>query len=311
MKDYIQFYDKEIEYMTLWELKNELTVHNWHANKMEECLKANERRLKWLQEHKPLVDISEYREQWENGEITKSQFLSVCGTKRRALIEHTRTEARISYAASIIAHERAIVNYINERQEELKVRPRPGKSGRRYVNPRKPAGPDNPKEDWLRTHPRVRKPRSLKNKTERWQILQDANRRVKTVKKRSVAIENWNLDKLRTIAKSRGYYTDTTLFAAVADEFKITVSGAKRLLQSGQLTWGQTVVLGAFLEMTPAEFCDTFLAGYFKEVVDGKWIAYVENKDELLGEPLVFKQSNDNLEAWREQQRAEKGEEEW
>ena len=49
-------------------------------------------------------------------------------------------------------------------------------------------------------------------------------------------------------------------------------------MDKGRFTWGQVLVLGAWLQMTPKEFCDIFLSGYFTEYY-GRYIASYDNLD--------------------------------
>lgn len=73
----------------------------------------------------------------------------------------------------------------------------------------------------------------------------------------------WDRDRFLLIAEDRGYQTEESVTFAVAEMLNFTAERAKQLLKSGRFTWGQVLVLGSEFEMTPKEFCDTFLAGYF------------------------------------------------
>ena len=73
----------------------------------------------------------------------------------------------------------------------------------------------------------------------------------------------WDRERFLLIAEDRGYFTEEAVMSAMAKELKLDMARARLILNSGRLTWGQVLTLGAFFEMTPKEFCDTFLAGYF------------------------------------------------
>lgn len=87
---------------------------------------------------------------------------------------------------------------------------------------------------------------------------------------------SWDKERFLLIASDRGYQTEGALIADMAKELNLDRSGAKLLMEKGRFTWGQVVVLGAMFEMTPREFCDTFLAGYFVNM-NGTYRASCEN----------------------------------
>lgn len=96
-------------------------------------------------------------------------------------------------------------------------------------------------------------------------------------------IVSWDRDKFFLIASDRGYQTEEAVVSEVAKEIKCDRTKAKWALDRGRFTWGQVLCLGAMMQMTPREFCDTFLAGYFTEQY-GDYRADYENlnKVELL-----------------------------
>lgn len=87
---------------------------------------------------------------------------------------------------------------------------------------------------------------------------------------------SWNKERFMFIATDRGYQTEGALIGDIAKELVLDRSGAKLLVDKGRFTWGQVLCLGAMLEMTPKEFCDTFLAGYFVEQ-QGEYRASYDN----------------------------------
>ena len=96
-------------------------------------------------------------------------------------------------------------------------------------------------------------------------------------------VAQWDKEKLMMVASDRGYRTRSAVAYAIAQELEITMGSAKWLLNNGAFTWGQAIVIGALFEMTPKEFADSFLAGYFKEVRDGDYRAVIEDKTEFIG----------------------------
>lgn len=89
---------------------------------------------------------------------------------------------------------------------------------------------------------------------------------------------SWDKDKFDLIANDRGYQTDEMLLSAVAEELHMSRTNARLAIQGGRFTWGQVLCLGAMMEMTPKEFCDTFLSGYFVDRY-GDYRAEYDNLD--------------------------------
>lgn len=94
---------------------------------------------------------------------------------------------------------------------------------------------------------------------------------------------SWDREKFMLIAEDNGYQTEESAIYAVAEELNLTRARAESLMSRGRFTWGQVLCLGAMMSMTPKEFCDTFLAGYFVDQY-GEYRADYENlcKEELL-----------------------------
>ena len=94
---------------------------------------------------------------------------------------------------------------------------------------------------------------------------------------------SWDKERFMLIAQDRGYQTEETVIQHIGRELNLDLPKTKLLMTKGRFTWGQVLCLGAMLEMTPKEFCDTFLAGYFVDHY-GEYRADYENlcKEELL-----------------------------
>lgn len=88
----------------------------------------------------------------------------------------------------------------------------------------------------------------------------------------------WDRDKFFQVARDRGYMTEEGASYAVAKELGLDRARVMPLLRIGKFTWGQVLLIGALFEMTPKEFCDIFLAGYFKDEF-GRYVATDENLD--------------------------------
>lgn len=94
---------------------------------------------------------------------------------------------------------------------------------------------------------------------------------------------SWDRSKFNQIATDRGYQTEEAVLSVVAEELKLNRAKARIVIESGRFTWGQVLCLGAMMQMTPKEFCDTFLSGYFVERF-GEYRAEYDNidRDKLL-----------------------------
>lgn len=100
---------------------------------------------------------------------------------------------------------------------------------------------------------------------------------------RDNTLVSWDREKFMLIAADRGYQTDEAIIRDVGNELKLDRARAKSIIDKGRFTWGQVLCLGAMLQMTPKEFCDTFLVGYFTDH-NGEYRADYENvsRNELL-----------------------------
>lgn len=88
----------------------------------------------------------------------------------------------------------------------------------------------------------------------------------------------WDKEKFLLVAKDRGYRTEEAVTYAVKEELDVNYEKAKVMVNGGRFTWGQVMLLGAKFEMTPKEFCDIFMAGYFLEEY-GEYRASYKNID--------------------------------
>lgn len=98
---------------------------------------------------------------------------------------------------------------------------------------------------------------------------------------------SWDKEKFMSIAADRGYQTEEALIQDVGKELNLDKARAERLINCGRFTWGQVLCLGAMLQTTPKEFCDTFLNGYFVDRY-GEFRADYDNisREELLRTPV-------------------------
>ena len=91
---------------------------------------------------------------------------------------------------------------------------------------------------------------------------------------------SWNRETFFLVATDRGYQTEEAVVSIVGKALNLDRNRARIVLASGRFTWGQVLVLGAEMQMTPREFCDTFMSGYFTEQW-GEFRADYENINRL------------------------------
>lgn len=310
----IKLYNRPYEEMGLRELYAEQTVHNWHKNRMRECIKKLQRRRWWLEQNKPIIDKAELDRQYADGEISGKEYRAANARRVKAINHRMHVDDRMKYAELVAAHEEAVAEYLQELKVELEAQEAERLEWNRYMrgykrpggaskyDPRKRTSKYNynkvtdPNRKWAtRTEykpmPRLQKARA------RWKESQRTDRKGVQVQKRMQPIVTWDVDKLRQIAKDRGYFTDVAMVGQIAESLNLTIKGANALITNGKLSWGQCIVIGALFEMTPKEFCDVFLSGYFREVADGVYRAYVEDTEALLDKPYQPRPKEVNDEA--------------
>lgn len=269
-----QIINKPIERMTLEELKQERQVHAWQANKSERGAEALQKRLYWLDDNRPIQSREEIQRDYEEGRLSEAQYKTAFARRAKAISDRKGTERRAEYSRRVAAEERALLCEIDERILYMEVNaPRP-KRGR-------PPKRDPRKREAVKRKA-YKRPPNLMTLQKRLQIIQRSNRNNLT---KSAPIPYWNMDTLQKIALDRGYFTEHGFTAYVAQELQLPYETTKKLLQTGGFTFGQALTLGAFLEMTPREFCDTFLFHYFRDNFGG-YVATVEDKEVLLNKSI-------------------------
>lgn len=103
--------------------------------------------------------------------------------------------------------------------------------------------------------------------------------------KNSEQVESvWNKDAFYAVAEDRGYKVREVLLNDVAKVWDVSPRTADRILKKGNFTWGQVLLLGHMFEMTPREFAECFMRGYFEEISEGKFRAWGDRK-ELIYKP--------------------------
>lgn len=272
----IQIINKPIEEMTLTELKQERAVHQWQATKSQRGSEALQKRLFWLDENEPIYSREEIQQAYEAGRLTDKQYKTAFARRARAINYRRRAENQAEYSRRMEENERAFILELDERILQLEAtQPKP-KRGRPFKrDPRKREAPK-------RTI--YKRPQEFKTLQKRWKLLQQTGR----INKGVAPLQNWNIETLKKIAYDRGFYSDRSFIYNISQELQLPYSTTRTLLKTGAFTFGQALVIGAYLEMTPKEFCDTFLYNYFRDIVPGfeLYRAVIDNKQDLLYSPV-------------------------
>lgn len=259
----LTFLNKPVEKMTYTELKRERTIQLWFAKRMVRlqtlCGYGVYKRKEQCEE---LYNLEETQRLLDAGEIDAEEY------KRRNKnwkIRQTyihKTEDEIEFCHMMEENARAIIAIIDE---QLKIKPKPPNRKGKYT-PYKKMPHEIRARNRMRDDRRYKKQEYTRHAMKRWEIRLD--------KKGLGSL--WDRERFTLICSDRGYVAESAIKVMVAQSLNIQIRQASILLKTGAFTWGQVLVLGAKLYMSPKEFCDTFLAGYFNEITDGVFEADIE-----------------------------------
>lgn len=87
------------------------------------------------------------------------------------------------------------------------------------------------------------------------------------------------------VAKDRGYTTEEGIVFAIGKYLGLSRVTVKYALYTGRFSWEQILCIGSFFEMSPREFCDVFLSGFFIEDDLGHYKCHVDNVEMILHPP--------------------------
>lgn len=293
----VKLHNKPFDEMELEELYAEKMARKWHRYKVINAKNKLSMKKHWLEENKPIEPIEEIRQKYEDGDYSASQYRVALMHHKNATTYRMRIDDYTEYANRIVFDEESTVAYIDEliaqREAEKaskKKKKRPN-NAKKY-DPRKRVSkynqhPLEPRRKWATKTEDKPMPR-LQHAKARWKRGKEDDKPL-TVMKRMQPIITWDIETLMSVARDRGFFTEMAVTATIAENLKTTIHGASALLKSGKLSWGQCMVIGAVFEMTPKEFCDVFMSGYFVEVADGVFRAKVDDIDNLLDAPYKAK----------------------
>lgn len=95
----------------------------------------------------------------------------------------------------------------------------------------------------------------------------------------------YSSEKLIEVTKHRGYYNAKSVAIAISQNTGLSVATITNKIYSGHFSREEMIVIAAYFEMTPKEFCDVFLNGLFNENSLGHYIAHIDSAYAVLHPP--------------------------
>ena len=274
---------KQPENMSLMELKTEKKVQKWFANYMmqiaeRELYKYNRDLAKFQEENR----AKQVEQDFKEGKITKQQRDNRLNGIRSSEVAINLKLDKHKFLKALEEATRLFVLDIEDCMEYHKPRPKKYK----WIKPR-----NDPHRNAHYRYRHYLTKKDIEVATKKRTLIH-----YETLINRSGVVFQWDRKKLMQVAIDRGYFSDMAVVYAIEQELGYPKQAIKKLLAEGKFTWGQVLILGALFEMTPKEFCDTFLCGYFVEQ-GGEWRASYENIDKnglLEKTPMMKIRKKDN-----------------
>ncbi len=274
--------------MSLKEIHLEKQIQTWWRREVYRLANFEEFKFRTaaekLETEKPLEKLLY---QYNHREITLQEY----HWKKQGVINHMYAVERHRLKAQMLRNlEEAINLLLLEMDDAAEYKKKPRKT-RHWIKKREtPYRWDVIKHKYTKYTPPQHKRADAKRK-----LL----KKYETLMNRNGIVFQWDRRKLMQVAADRGYYSELATAYAIEECLEMPKQAVKRLLTEGKFSWGQVLVLGALFEMTPKEFCDTFLRGYFIEQPGGEWRASFDNIDKnglLAATPLTKARKKEELE---------------
>lgn len=257
----VSIYGKDIDKLTFDELKRERTAQRYLLQKIKDWVRVEQYNNEQyaITEEERIEERRKLQEAYDNGEITFKQMIGkISGVEKRY--------ANKRYDRIVL-----LENYIKNLEPLIK--------DLNYFIERRAVPITNASHNMSKERIRSRNAKARKT------VINDNAKAYqwKESIERDGFFVSWDKEKFLLIASDRGYQTESAIIQAISEELRLDRMRAKLIIDSGRFTWGQVLCVGAMLEMTPKEFCDTFLVGYFVDQF-GEYRASVDNmsKDTLL-----------------------------
>ena len=277
----VSFCGKPVKDMTIEELKRERALHGWASRRFETAALKHTMRLHHLRNNYPVYTKEEVNQAYENGEIDWREKGSRMHSINARIQAHERAESQIIFGVQVADHHKAMAVYLGEmiKIKEARIR-HPVRGTRKKYNPYIRACATNPRP-WESKIPGEKlKPKSrIVAYRKKWNEISKSQADTLKSIAHTPTMKHYDRDAFTRICYAKGYTTPMLIAAAVAQAVGITIHSAMIMVRTGDMTFDNVLKIGAEFEMTPAEFCDSFLHGYFQEYVDGKWVATLKKGD--------------------------------
>lgn len=261
----LTLFGKDVDKLSFEELKRELSAQKYVRAKVKKWIateKYNNEKYT-LTEEQRIVERNKVQSDYDNGRITQYQWLG-----RLSAIEQRCTNRRYDRVVLLETYLKNLDAFIADLEFYVERRAEPITKASRHNT---------------KTSIRTRNAKARKNaindnaKVYQW----------KQYLERDSFCVSWDKEKFLLIARDRGYQTESAIIQAVGEAINLDRVRSRLVIENGRFTWGQVLCLGAMLQMTPKEFCDTFLSGYFTESF-GEYRADYDNinQEELLRTPI-------------------------
>lgn len=287
--DTVRLYTKPFDELDEYELKLESKAHKWLARRIDDVERKYSAKLKYMRENHPVDEDTREQvlEDYENGLIDMKQRKKRMTAITKREHTHLEMEAHVVLAHRAMEHHRAVGVDLDERlrwkQSNRKFDPgkatskaNRGRGKNRSYDPTKNVTRYNRAPWHKQLPPKKRKPRPniiVNRLNKKWDKISLLDRNFKFQHTRWQELTNYDYNNLKKIAYDRGFTTTQTFHAVVAEALGCSVVSVRPILTDGRMSWRVVMTIAALFEMTPAEYCDVFLKGFFQEVVDGKWVA--------------------------------------
>ena len=112
------------------------------------------------------------------------------------------------------------------------------------------------------------------------------------------AVPTYNRKAFISIARDRGYMSDISLCYHMGKLLGCSQSTAQNMIRQGAFGVSAILAISAWLEMTPKEFCDTWLHGYFQEDAQGHFHAIYEDAEYFVKRRNRYREQSQIVQYW-------------
>lgn len=283
----LSVFGKDLNEMTYEELKAEHEVYYWWTWFLRKVIFEKETKTisydKAVQEQ-VAEKLRDANERYEKGEISQYSLFLYQGQAKRKTLAVERRYQRVEFLKQMqydaLAHKELL-------KERLAVKPKPKKKYKSQEKKRKHSPYKRKK-----FKPRKSYTRRKYNYVEGWKTWV---RWTKEQEKRPLG-ELWNKKAFMRVCANHGYVTPDMVQMMVSTETDCSMVQAKYMIDNGCFTWLQIMLIGAALQITPTEFAEVFMSGYFVEIGHGIYQASYDKipEEAIMSKPMEVIKSEDD-----------------